>query len=209
VSETGSVKFNCDRTEARLTRFAEFDELNRCRRKLIDLGMVGVDANGIGFGNLSVRDGVTLSRFYITGSGTGRIAELTPADCARVVAYNFAHNWLRYEGARVASSESLTHAAVYESDPDTHAIIHCHDLKLWKTLLQNGNVPSTPKGIEYGTPEMAFAVQRLFQTTDVKAQKIFVMTSHNGGLIALGKEIGEAFAALNKVRIKKRRTEAN
>jgi ribulose-5-phosphate 4-epimerase/fuculose-1-phosphate aldolase len=198
VSETGSVKFTCDRVEAKLTRFPEFDELNRCRRKLIDLGMVGVDANGIGFGNLSVRDDVTSSQFYITGSGTGGIAGLTPADFARVVAYNFAQNWLRCEGARVASSESLTHAAVYESDPNVRAVIHCHDLKLWETLLQNGNVHNTPKGIEYGTPEMAFAVQRLFQTTDVKAQKIFVMTSHEGGLIAFGKEIGEAFAALEK-----------
>ena len=118
MSETGSIKFTCDRVAVELSRFAGFDELNKYRRKLLRLGTIGVDANGVGFGNLSVRNGAT-SRFYITGSGTGKLLELTPADCARVVAYDFARNWLQCEGLTVASSESLTHAAVYESDP-TH-----------------------------------------------------------------------------------------
>jgi hypothetical protein len=29
-------------------------ELNACRRKLLELGLIGLDSNGIGFGNLSV-----------------------------------------------------------------------------------------------------------------------------------------------------------
>jgi len=195
VTETGSVKFSCEQVPAKIASFAGFKELNRCRRGLVDLGMVGIDANGIGFGNLSVRDGAT-SRFYITGSGTAGIAELTPADFSRVVACDFARNWLRCEGARIASSESLTHAAVYQSDPNAHAVIHCHDLKLWNALLARNNVPATPKGIAYGTPELAYAVQRLFQTTNVKDQKIFVMSAHDGGLIAFGKTMAEAFAVL-------------
>jgi hypothetical protein len=52
-----------------LSRFAGFDELNEYRRKLVRLGIIGVDRNGVGFGNLSVRNGAT-SRFCITGSGT-------------------------------------------------------------------------------------------------------------------------------------------
>ena len=115
MSETGSVKFTCDRVAVELSRFAGFDELNKYRRKLLRLGTIGIDRNGVGFGNLSVRNGATY--FYITGSGTGKLPELTPADCARVVAYDFARNWLQCEGLTVASSESLTHAAVYESDP--------------------------------------------------------------------------------------------
>ena len=47
MNETGSVKFKCDLVEATLPRFSGFDELNACRRKLLDLGMVGVDANGV------------------------------------------------------------------------------------------------------------------------------------------------------------------
>ena len=198
MNETGSVKFKCDRVEAELTRFAGFDALNECRRKLLDLGMVGLDANGIGFGNLSVRDGTNFSRFYITGSGTSGIANLKPTDCARVVAYDFGKNWLRCEGSTIASSESLTHAAVYECDPTARSVIHCHDLKLWTALLHQ--VPTTAKTAEYGTPEMANAVQQLFKTTDVKRAKIFVMAAHDGGIVAFGNDLQEAFEKLSEVR---------
>jgi ribulose-5-phosphate 4-epimerase/fuculose-1-phosphate aldolase len=194
VSETGSIKFSCEQLPAKISRFHRFDELNSCRRELLQLGMIGVDARGIGFGNLSVRDGNS-SRFYITGSATGKIRELTPADYARVLAYDFAGNWLRCEGARVASSESLTHAAVYESDPTARAVIHCHDMKRWAALLNK--VPTTARTAQYGTPEMAYAVRRLFDVTDeVKTRKIFVMAGHDGGLVTFGTDPGEALAVL-------------
>ena len=193
MSET--VKFSCEQVPAKIASFAGFRELNHCRRELVRLGMVGVDANGVGFGNLSVRDGTT-SRFYITGSGTGGIANLTPADLSRVMAFDFGRNWLRCEGARIASSESLTHAAVYQSDRNACAVIHCHHLKLWEALLHNHEVPATPRGIAYGTPELACAVQRLFQTTGVKDRKIFVMRAHEAGLIIFGKTMAEALAVL-------------
>jgi L-ribulose-5-phosphate 4-epimerase len=193
VSETGSVKFKCEQVPTEVSRFAGFAELNRYRRKLLDLEMMGVDGSGIGFGNLSVRDG-TSKRFYITGAATAGIAELTLADYAKVVAYDFAKNWLRCEGSRVASSESLTHAAVYESDPTARAVIHCHDINVWAALLDKA--PTTPKGVEYGTPEMAYAVQRLFEITDVKTRKIFVMAGHDGGLVTFGTNLQDAFGIL-------------
>jgi L-ribulose-5-phosphate 4-epimerase len=197
VSETGSVKFTCQQVAAEISRFAGFAELNKYRRKLRDLGMIGVDARGIGFGNLSIRNGAT-PRFYITGSATGRILELTPADYARVVAYDFEKNWLKCEGSTVASSESLTHAAVYESDPTADAVIHFHDVKLWAALL--GKAPTTPKGIEYGTSEMAYAVRRLFDITDVREKKIFAMAAHEGGLVTFGRDLRSAFAKASGLR---------
>jgi L-ribulose-5-phosphate 4-epimerase len=193
VSETGSVKFTCQQVAVEISRFAGFAELNRYRRKLLELGMIGVDASGVGFGNLSIRNGAT-SRFYITGSATGRILELMPADYAKVVAYDFERNWLQCEGSTIASSESLTHAAVYESDPTACALIHCHDIKLWGALLDKA--PTTPKRVEYGTPEMAYAVRRLFEATDVEKRKIFVMAAHDGGLVTFGKDLQEAFGIL-------------
>lgn len=197
MSETGSIKFICEQAPVAISRFDGFDELNRCRRELLKLGMIGVDASGIGFGNMSVREGESL-RFYVTGSTTGQIRELALADYARVVAYDFAGNWLRCEGSRIASSESLTHAAVYESDPAAGAVIHCHDMKLWEALLNK--VPTTPRTAEYGTPEMAYAVRNLFDVTDVKMRKIFVMAAHNGGLVAFGKDPQEAFGILVELR---------
>jgi len=195
VSETGSAKFKCEQVPIEISRFAGFAELNRYRRKLLALGMIGVDASGVGFGNLSIRDGAT-AQFYITGSATGRIPELMPADYARVVAYDFARNWLQCEGSTIASSESLTHAAVYESDPTARAVIHCHDIKLWAALLDKA--PTTPKRVEYGTPEMAYAVRRLFEGTDVEKRKIFVMAAHDGGLVTFGRNLKDAFGILRR-----------
>ena len=62
-----------------MPRFAGFAELNRYRRKLRVLGVIGVDASGVGFGNLSIRNGAT-PRFYIIGSATAGIAELMEHD---------------------------------------------------------------------------------------------------------------------------------
>ena len=92
------VKFTNDRAGAEIARFDALAELNACRRKLLEQRLMGVDSNGVGFGNLSVREGVR-GNFYTTGSATGGLPELTPTDCVRVVAYDFARNWLRYEGA--------------------------------------------------------------------------------------------------------------
>lgn len=197
MKETGAIKFVCEQVAVEILPFAGFAELNKYRRKLLKLGKVGVDANGIGFGNLSVRNGVS-SHFYITGSGTGAISELRSGDFAKVVAYDFARNWLRSEGHTIASSESLTHAAVYESDPAARVVIHCHDMELWAALLDK--VPTTPEKVEYGTPEMAYSVRRLFEFTDVKHRKIFVMAAHHGGLVVFGRDVEEAFETLMRCR---------
>jgi L-ribulose-5-phosphate 4-epimerase len=187
------VKFACEHAATELSPFAGFAELNEYRRKLLQLRLVGVDANGIGFGNLSIRDGAT-NKFYITGSTTGGLPELTLADCARVVAYDFKRNWLRCEGSAIASSESLTHAAVYESDAKAGSVIHCHDSKLWAALLNQA--PTSSKAVEYGTPEMAYEVTRLFKRTDVQNRNILVMAGHEGGILAFGRDLEEAFEVL-------------
>ena len=156
-----------------------------------------MDSNGVGFGNLSVRDGAS-GNFYITGSATSGLPDLPPTDCVRVVAFDFAKNWLRYEGAAIPSSESLTHAAIYESDASTSAVIHCHDSVLWRTLLDRA--PTTSKAVAYGTPEMAYEIMRLFTKSDVRSRQIFVMAGHEGGIVAFGKNLEETFDVLMRER---------
>ena len=191
------VKFTGEHAATEITSFDGLAELNAYRWKLLQLRLIGVDAKGIGFGNLSVRDGTT-NNFYITGSATGGKPELTLSDCARVVAYDFKRNWVRYEGSAIASSESLTHAAVYESDTNAGAIIHCHDSKLWAALLRQA--PTSSNRVEYGTPEMAYEVLRLFNVTEVRRRKILVMAGHEGGIVAFGRDLEEAFAVLMRER---------
>ena len=191
------VKFTYERTGAEIAPFDQLPALNECRRKLHELRLIGVDSNGIGFGNLSTRDGAT-SNFYVTGSATGGLAELTLADCVRVVAYDFEQNWVHYEGAAIPSSESLTHAAIYESDPMASAVIHCHDSISWTRLL--GRVPTTSLAAAYGTPQMAYEIIRLFDVGDARTRKIFVMAGHEGGIVAFGENFEDAFDILTRER---------
>ena len=187
------IKFSCERVAAKITSFDRLAELNAYRSKLLDLRLIGVDPNGIGFGNLSVREGAT-DNFYITGSATGGVHELTLADCAKVVACDFERNRIRYEGSALPSSESLTHAAIYESDATAGAVMHCHDSELWTAALNEA--PTTSKAAEYGTPDMAHEIMRLFTRTDVRSRKIVVMAGHEGGILTFGKDLEEALAVL-------------
>jgi L-ribulose-5-phosphate 4-epimerase len=157
----------------------------------------GVDSNGVGFGNLSVRDGATRN-FYITGSATGGLPELSLMDCVRVVDWDFKKNWLQYEGTAIPSSESLTHAAIYQSDPATSAVIHCHDAVSWRML--RDRVPTTSEAVAYGTPEMADEIMRLFKASDVQSRETLVMAGHESGIMTFGKNLEEAFDVLMRER---------
>jgi ribulose-5-phosphate 4-epimerase/fuculose-1-phosphate aldolase len=194
------IKFSCERVAAGITSFGGLAELNAYRRKLLDLRLIGVDPNGIGFGNLSVRDRAT-DEFYITGSATGGIHELTLADCAKVVACDFERNRVQYEGSAAPSSESLTHAAIYKSDARVEAVIHCHDSKLWAALLNQA--ATTSKAAKYGTTELANKIMQLFTRTDVQSRKVVVMAGHEGGIVTFGKDLEEAFAVLMREREKR------
>jgi L-ribulose-5-phosphate 4-epimerase len=191
------VKFTYERARSGAALFDELAELNACRRKLLELRLIGIDSNGIGFGNLSVRDGARRN-FYITGSATGGLPELALTDCVRVMAYDFARNWLQYEGSAIPSSESLTHAAIYESDSTISAVIHCHDLDVWRTRLDR--VPTTSKTVAYGTPEMACEIMRLFSIGEVRSRRFFLMAGHEGGIVAFGKNLEQAFDVLMRER---------
>jgi ribulose-5-phosphate 4-epimerase/fuculose-1-phosphate aldolase len=190
------VKFAHEQMRAEVGPF-DMTEFNRYRRKLLDLQLIGLHPNGVSYGNLSVRDGGT-SDFYITGSASGDLVELTPSDCAKVVAYDFERNWVAYQGSTIPSSESLTHAAIYESEPATGAVIHCHDYNFWTTILNR--VPTTLKGAAYGTLEIAYEILRLFQVGDVQGRKIIAMAGHEAGIVTFGRDLEEAFFVLLRER---------
>ena len=114
------------------------------------------------------------------------------------MAYDFERKQVRYEGSAAPSSESLTHAAIYESDAEAGAVVHCHDSKLWAAVLNQA--PTTSKAAAYGTPEMAYEIMRLFKGTDVRSRKILVMAGHEGGIVTFGKNLENAFDVLMRAR---------
>jgi L-ribulose-5-phosphate 4-epimerase len=193
MNETGAVKFQFETDGQPLASCPGFEELSAAGRELRRLGLLGVDENGIGFGNLSLRDGTTDS-FYITGSGTGSLPELELKDYAKVVGWDFDRNWLRFEGRVIASAESLTHAAIYAIESSVRVVVHGHHHLLWQGLLERG--PVTRATVAYGTPEMAREVQRLFQETSVRADKIFAMAGHRHGIVAFGRDFPGVLAVL-------------
>lgn len=193
MSETGYVKYRCDHVMAAAAVFPGFELLNQVRSLLFQEGLIGMYSNGIGFGNVSLRASGSRS-FYISGTMTGGNAVLAPEHYTQVVACEFDKNWLKCEGPIQASSESMTHAAIYEQDSTVCAALHVHHLELWKRVLNC--IPTTRKEVEYGTPEMAAEVARLFQETDVSRQGIFAMAGHEEGLFAFGASPERAYRVL-------------
>jgi hypothetical protein len=65
---------------------------------------------------------------------------------------------------------------------------------MWDKLMNK--VPTTSLDVEYGTPQMAQEMFRLFRETDVKTSKILVMAGHEEGIISIGKDLKEALEIL-------------
>jgi len=186
--QEGYIKFNCHWIKAGPVSPDHTREINVWRDKLYALGLIGVYDDGIGFGNISMRyEGNT---FIITGSATGGFKQLNENDFTLVTGYDLEQNSLECKGPIIASSESLTHAALYESAPEIQAVIHVHNLEMWRRLMNR--VPTTRTDAEYGTPEMAGEIKRLFRKTKVQEEKILVMGGHEEGIITFGAGMDEA-----------------
>ena len=185
----GYIKFNCRWTKGRPIPAARLKVINFWRKKLYNLGMIGSDKNGIGFGNISQRIGRT-DKFIITGSATGKFKKLNNKHYTRVTGYDFKENSLDCEGPVRASSESLSHAAVYESNKNVNCVIHIHNLKLWKKL--KDKVPATSPKAAYGTPAMAKEIKKIFTRPGNDNRGIIVMAGHRDGLIAYGRNADSA-----------------
>ncbi len=199
MSEEGFIKYQCEWVRAEPESFAGFAELNQIRDRLHALGFIGVYPNGVGYGNISLRC-ADCAEFYISGAATGHLAKLGPEHYSKVTAYNFTENRVRCVGPLRASSESMTHAAIYEADATVRAVLHVHDAVLWKALLHR--VPTTDVSVEYGTPEMAGEIGRLFRETDVRERRILAMAGHEDGLVTFGANLEDALHVLLETQIR-------
>jgi L-ribulose-5-phosphate 4-epimerase len=189
ADETGYVRFRYDWEPAPPPAAPGLRALLAWRDRLHGAGLVGVYPDGIGYGNLSCRAPGT-ETFWITGTGTGHLATLSADHLTEVTAYDTDRNWLACRGPVVASSESLSHAAVYRSDPTALAVVHVHHLALWERL--RGRIPTTDPAAEAGTPAMARAIEALFLEAAVRDAGLFVMGGHREGLIAFGDTVETA-----------------
>jgi hypothetical protein len=190
--DEGSIKYHGVRRDGEVPRSAQLDALDRARTVLHDLGLIGVYADGIGYGNLSIRQ--PDQQFVITASATGADRCLRPDQYCLVESFSIEHNRVQSRGALDASSESMTHGAIYLANPVVNCVMHVHDRGLFDALLSQG-WPHTPAEVPYGTPAMARAVTQLVRA-HTTLPVLFAMAGHAEGVVAYGADVDSVLACL-------------
>jgi L-ribulose-5-phosphate 4-epimerase len=194
----GVIKYNTSKqVKKNSIAVKDYRLIEKYRRKLNRLGLIGCYENGIGYGNISMigRDG----KILITASQTGHLKSLRPKHYTKLLKYDTTTMTLRYEGIGKASSETLTHCSLYESLKGTKAVIHIHNEKLWQALMNTG-YPTVSADVEYGTKEMANAVKELFKKSRKKSG-IFATAGHFEGVFVFADSAKAAYRLLRKATI--------
>ena len=188
--DEGYIKFDSDWTEGPAPDAAITAELDHWRRPLHEAGLIGhYEELGIGFGNLSMRAGQR-GQFIVSATQTGHLAETMADHYALVTAYDIDANRVSSVGPLQASSESLTHAAIYELSDTINAVVHVHSKILWQQLLTE--VPATDPDVPYGTPAMAREFERLYRDSEFADFGLAVMAGHDEGIVSIGVTLEEA-----------------
>ncbi|HNY52451.1 MAG TPA: class II aldolase/adducin family protein [Bacteroidales bacterium] len=190
----GVVKFNCHWNQSGPVISDEMYEIiNYWREVLYNMDIIGAYENGVCYGNISMRIGKS-NQFIITASATGEIPELEPGHYVKVNSFNIDENAVQCTGPLKASSESLTHAAIYLADQGANAVVHVHSIDLWNELIYK--VPTTNPSMEYGTTGLARDIFRLFSESDVIEKRIIVMAGDREGILTFGHDMDEAVNVL-------------
>lgn len=192
----GVIKYTLNHRESTVGVMKDrLSKLIVLRDELWSLNLIGVYPSNhhltpnIGFGNASERF-TENGQFIISGSQTGDLQFTNIEQYSLVLDYNISQNELRSKGLTKPSSESLTHAAIYEIAPEINFVIHVHHKDMWENYKKLG-MPTTPKDIPYGTPEMATAIQDVFKENLVLSTPV-CMLGHIEGLLTWGRTKEEA-----------------
>ena len=183
----GVTKYQLEFAQEEPMDFERFTALNYWRCYLFRLGLIGQDPvryEGLGYGNISSRLHPGAKEFLISATQTGHMPLLCRDHYAHVTDFDLSRNWLQASGLHEPSSEALTHASIYACRDDIHCVMHIHCPRIWVRALEL-NIPSTPKNIAYGTPEMGRAVQALV-TSCADTHGVIAMLGHEDGMLIFG-----------------------
>lgn len=189
----GYIKFSVHLKETDIEAPEALQELNTIRTLLFDLGMIGILPEGIGFGNVSIKEAGS-DVFFISGTATGGKRKLDFSDYCRVDICAAERNEVYCSGRIRASAETLSHDAVYQANNAIRCVIHVHHSPLFFKLLKS-TCPATSPDAAYGTPEMATDIKRLVKTHAIPCG-VLVMTGHEDGVIAWGRTVAETYDVL-------------
>ena len=183
----GVIKYRIEHQQQDTALFSAYDELERLRTRLFTLGLIG-EKDGIGYGNLSMRDDKSKS-FFITATQTGRKQTLSRDYYTYISDYDFTTFKVISQGTHKPSSEALSHAMIYAIDERIKAVIHIHSLPLWHFMKNKKTLATTA---EYGTAEMVEEIAGLYDNIDPMMNNAFVMKGHEEGIITFGQSAEEA-----------------
>jgi hypothetical protein len=85
----------------------------------------------------------------------------------------------------------MTHCALYDLDSSVEYVFHVHSPGIWRNA-GTFDIPGTKAGIEYGTPEMAEEMRRLFRESPARFRRIISLGGHEDGIISFGRSPEEA-----------------
>lgn len=173
----------------------EYADLENWRKELYRLELIGEYPEVfVGYGNMScVKDyseylDFEFPQFVITGTQTGKYSDLNGAHYTRVLGYCVENLKVNMMGVIEASSEVLTHAAIYESNPNIKAVFHIHSKEIWEKMIEDKS-DYTDASIPYGTLEMARATQNCIKGKDAG---VFCMHGHEDGVVIYARSLNEA-----------------
>ena len=199
--DEGVIKFDAQHTSSSLELEALGEagaELLRWRQDLYAAQLIGQDPRrygGAGYGNASAR--LPRGAFVITGTQTGGVAGLGPEGLCVVTDVHLSRNAVVSHGPARPSSESMTHAMIYDGDPRARFVFHAHDPGIWGAALEGRlQLHVTDPKIAYGTPEMGRAILRALRDDRVRAEGVLVMGGHEDGVISFGRDAQSAAQAL-------------
>lgn len=163
-----------------------FAELAAWRSILYQLGLLGQSQDlyeGYAYGNLSLRTS-TSEDFVITASQTSGEAHLHPEHLVHVTHCNLSRFWIEARGTEPPSSESVTHAMIYQADQRMRCVFHVHSQTIWqsRSVLK---LPQTGVDVPYGSMAMVEAVDELMQTQQSRPL-VFATAGHEDGVFACG-----------------------
>lgn len=190
----GVIKYQLDHTPSDPLPESWIAEINPWRKWMYDLALIGIvetPEGRVGYGNISLR---LDEGFIISGSQTGHLADLDASQYALVTTATPEKNRLVSSGPIKPSSESLTHAVVYQQLPTARVVMHAHHKGIWLAAERLG-LPLTSPDAAYGTVEMAIETARLFAESNVIDKGVFAMAGHEDGIVTFG-ETGEQAASV-------------
>jgi hypothetical protein len=195
AEKEGVIKFQLDHSYEDIGKDVDITNINAWRSIMHRLGLIGQAPgryDGFGFGNISQKPSKGESHFFISGTQSGQLQNLCRKNYCMIEEADPFKNSIKSRGYSKPSSETLTHAAIYLQSPDIQCIIHAHCPDIWKQT-KALNIPHTAENIEYGTPEMAFAVGQLFQrATGFPKKPILTTLGHKDGVFTFGSTMQQA-----------------